>query len=129
MLAMLIERHVPAAEAIELSGAAVGPLWLRIGCRRVANRMREGESLSAAISRAGLFPPTLLAVVSWGESLPALAESLNIAAELFHSRASRQLSLVQRVAPAFAFLIVIIAVGFLVSAVITPMVRIIETLT
>ena len=129
LLATLVEREVPLPEALRLSAAAVRDVRLAAGCQQLATRVSAGQRLSEAAQDVPSLPPTFTALVAWDETMPALVQSLRSAARLFHQRAMRQLTLIQRVAPAFTFVLVLMAVGFLISAILSPIVNLINTLT
>jgi general secretion pathway protein F len=54
---------------------------LRHATERMADAIREGGSLSAAMKRAGVFPPTLVYMATSGENSGRLAPMLDRAAD------------------------------------------------
>lgn len=76
-LAILVASGAPLLRALE---AATGVLWLvpmRDAARDVAERVRQGVSLSRSLSEAKIFPPLFVHLVASGEAsgqLPALLE-------------------------------------------------------
>lgn len=128
LLALLIEQQVPLPEALRLSADVVRDPLVRRDVHRVSQRVSAGQSMAEAAQGTWL-PPTFAALAGWGESPPLLRESLVAAAELFESQAGSELKLLRAVAPALAFITVLLVVGFLISSTMMPLVKIIETLT
>ncbi len=128
LLALLVQQQIPLPEALRLAADAVGDPLLRRDVRRVSQRVEAGLGMADA-ARGTRLPATFAALAGCAESGPALASSLVAAAELFESQAENEVKLLRIVAPALAFIIVLLIVFFLVSSTMLPMVKIIETLT
>ena len=105
-----------------------GEPLLRRDLRAVTQRVAAGQSMNEAAQGTWL-PPTFAALPGWEDSSALAGESLVAAAELFESQAQAELKLLRAVAPAAAFITVLLIVGFLFSATMLPLVGIIETLT
>jgi type IV pilus assembly protein PilC len=128
LLALLIEQHVPLPDALQLAAGTLGDPPLRRDVHRLAHLISAGESMADA-ARFTRLPATFAALPGWQESPPLLAQSLRAAAELFDRQAEAELKLLRSVTPALAFIVVLLAVFFLVSSTMLPLVKIIETLT
>lgn len=79
-LATLVESAVPLVEALHAAAAVTPNRWVRDKALGVAQRVREGVSLRAAMTEAGVFPTMLVAIVASGESSGKLAPALSRAA-------------------------------------------------
>jgi hypothetical protein len=76
----LVGSAVPLVEAIHAAAAVTPNHWVRARALHVAQRVREGVSLRAAMTEAGVFPSMLIAIVASGESSGRLAPALGRAA-------------------------------------------------
>jgi general secretion pathway protein F len=79
-LATLVGSAVPLVEALHAAAAVTPNHWVRERALGVAQRVREGVSLRAAMTEAGVFPTMLVAIVASGESSGKLAPALGRAA-------------------------------------------------
>jgi general secretion pathway protein F len=79
-LATLVGSAVPLVEALHAAAAVTPNRWVQEKALGVAQRVREGISLRAAMQEAGVFPTMLVAIVASGESSGRLAPALGRAA-------------------------------------------------
>lgn len=79
-LATLVESAVPLVDALHAAAAVTPNHYVRERALHVAQRVREGVSLRAAMTEAGVFPTMLVAIVASGESSGKLAPALGRAA-------------------------------------------------
>ncbi|HVJ01631.1 MAG TPA: type II secretion system F family protein, partial [Sphingomonas sp.] len=80
-LATLVGSAVPLVEALHAAAAVTPNHWVREKALGVAQRVREGISLRAAMQEAGVFPSMLVAIVASGESSGRLAPALGRASD------------------------------------------------
>lgn len=80
-LATLVSSAVPLVEALHAAAAVTPNRWVRERALHVAARVREGISLRAAMSEAGVFPLMLTAIVASGEASGQLGPALGRAAD------------------------------------------------
>lgn len=80
-LATLVESAVPLVDALHAAAAVTPNRWVRDKAMGVAARVREGISLRAAMSEAGVFPLMLTAIVASGEASGKLGPALSRAAD------------------------------------------------
>ncbi|WP_404337525.1 type II secretion system F family protein [Sphingomonas sp. MMS12-HWE2-04] len=76
-LATLVGSSVPLVEALHAAAAVTPNHWVRQKAVGVAQRVREGISLRAAMQEAGVFPTMLVAIVASGETSGKLAPALS----------------------------------------------------
>lgn len=80
-LAIMLASGLPVLEGLRITARTVGNRVLRGATDGMADAIREGASLSSAMRRAGVFPPTLLYMASSGEESGRLAPMLERAAD------------------------------------------------
>lgn len=80
-LATVVASGLPLMEGLAITARTVGNRALREATEGMVLAIREGGSLSAAMRRAAIFPPTLLQLASSGEDSGRLAPLLDRAAD------------------------------------------------
>ncbi|MDP2167876.1 MAG: type II secretion system F family protein [Thermodesulfovibrionales bacterium] len=117
-LGFLLKAGLPMLKALELTAKSIGNTVLEVRVSAAAKRVGEGARLSQSLEG---FPPVLLQLISTGERSGRLAEVLGSAAnsyeEEFTRRVQRALSLLE---PGM-ILVMGLAVGFIVMAVLLPL--------
>jgi type IV pilus assembly protein PilC len=126
LLALLIDRKVTMPAALDLTATAIGDASLAHGCRKLAKQVQAGLPASEALSGIPQFPAVLRPLVAWGEYTSSVAESLRAASALFEERARSRLALLQSALPPVIFFFIVTLVGFMLSAVLLPLVRLFQ---
>ncbi|MGA2030726.1 MAG: type II secretion system F family protein [Thermoguttaceae bacterium] len=129
LMEMLLEQKVPLGEALRLTAGGVRDARLAAACRNVAAEVEAGRSLDESLAGDRRFPPSLIPLVQWGQRASALPEAFRAAAETFEGRTRTQAMLLEVVLPPVAFLAIITFAGFVVSAVMLPMISLISHLS
>ena len=80
-LSIMISSGLPILEGLMITAATVHNRALRAATERMADAVREGGGLSAAMRRADVFPPILVYMTASGESSGRLEPMLERAAE------------------------------------------------
>lgn len=80
-LAIMIGGGLPLLEGLRITAPTIRNQALRAATDAMANAIREGGSLSGAMRRAGVFPPTLLYMTTSGENSGRLEPMLERAAD------------------------------------------------
>ncbi len=80
-LSIMVDSGLPIMEGLAITARTVHNRVLRGATDDMVASIREGGSLSAAMKRAGVFPPTLLYMASSGENSGRLAPMLARAAD------------------------------------------------
>lgn len=113
-LAVMLASGLPLMEGLRTTAPTIGNRVLREATEGMADAIREGASLSKAMRRAGVFPPTLLYMAASGEDSGRLAPMLERAADYlereFDTFVSAAMSLLE---PA-----IIVAMGALVALIV-----------
>jgi type II secretory pathway component PulF len=136
LLALLVDMEVPLPQALELAGLGCQDSTLRYASQKAAGNVQAGAALSEALATWRQFPRSLAPMVRWGERATsrqapstALADALRTAAEMFDGRLEAQLGLLRAVVPPMSFAAVVWGALFIVSAMMLPMISLIEKLT
>ncbi|MDC7805686.1 type II secretion system inner membrane protein GspF [Luteimonas sp BLCC-B24] len=80
-LAIMLDSGLPLIEGLAITARTVGNRVLRGATGAMVTAIDEGGSLSSAMKRAGVFPPTLLYMTGSGENSGRLAPMLERAAD------------------------------------------------
>jgi general secretion pathway protein F len=115
MLAEFLDEQIPLDESLALAASGTRDPNVQNACRRAAEHVAAGGSLSGALDRRSIFPKTLVRWTQWGESNAALPDALRSAASMFTDRFDLRLQLVRAFVPAIVF-VLIAASAVLVAA-------------
>jgi type IV pilus assembly protein PilC len=111
-LGLLLEAGISLLSAIGLAIQAVPNAWIVRHMKDVPDHIRNGESLSDSLARAGTFPPLALDMIRIGESSANLQGMLGDMADFYDERVRGKIeTLVNLVEP-----VVIIFMGLAVAA-------------
>ena len=77
VLATLLFGGVPVLDAIRLAGLSAGNRVLLAASNRVADGVRDGRPVAAAMTESGAFPPVLTHMIAIGEETGDLPKMLN----------------------------------------------------
>lgn len=88
-LATMVESRLPLLEGLSLTAGTVHNRRLRLATDEIVESIRSGGSLSAAMRRAGVFPPLLTYLAASGEAAGRLDEMLERAADYLEREFSR----------------------------------------
>jgi general secretion pathway protein F len=80
-LSIMVNSGLPLMEGLAITARTVNNRVLRAATDTMVASIREGGSVSSAMRRAAVFPPTLLYMVSSGENSGRLPEMLERAAD------------------------------------------------
>jgi len=118
-LGTLLQNGVPLTSALRLSAETLGNSVAAQAVRDAQVRVREGESLAAALARSDVFPAAALRMTAVGEATGRLEEMLFRAAELYEGEVRRNLrTLVGLIEPA-----IVLGMGGLVAFVALAMIQ------
>lgn len=119
-LASLLSSGVPIIGALNMTSKVLGNTLLEAALSKAARDLTEGSPLSGSLKASGVFPPTLVHMVSTGErsgELPALLIKAADAYEKeFDSGVARALTLIEPM----MVLAMGAVVGFIVLAILLP---------
>jgi type II secretory pathway component PulF len=116
-LGSLTKGGVTILEALGVVRDTLGNELLGREIDDVTEQVKTGTSLAAPLSDSGYFPPLLVQIVSVGEQTGRLDELLLNAADTFDAEADAA-----TVFPAVLVLMVALVIGFIVAAILLPIV-------
>jgi general secretion pathway protein F len=123
-LGILLANGVPAPRAMALSGAVIGNRVLAEAVATVAARFKEGEGLSAPLSRTGRFPHLFIQLIKIGEETGRLDGLLAEIAEIYDDEVEQAVQrLIALLVPAITIAMGIV-VALIIVAVMTAMISI-----
>lgn len=128
LMALSLDMEMPLPAALRLTADAVREADLKRACRRAAERIENGTSLTEAMAASGTFPRRLQPLVEWGQRTPALADSFRAAAEMFEGEVGVQRTLLDVVILPIMLVVVVGYVGFFILALMLPLVTLISKL-
>lgn len=113
-LATMVNSGLPLMEGLAITARTVHNRVLREATERMVAAIREGGSLSSAMKRAAVFPPTLLYMASSGENSGRLAPMLDRAADYLE----REFNTFTSVAMSLLEPIIIVVLGAVVAVIV-----------
>ena len=117
-LGFLLEGGLPMLRALELSAKSVGNAVLEGRISGAAKRVAEGARLSSSLEG---FPPVLLQLIATGEKGGRLIEVLGKAADSYEEEFGRKVQQALSLLEPAMILLMGLAVGFIVLAVLLPL--------
>lgn len=128
-LAGLLVRHaVPLPDALHLSATASGDPDLRRSIAQITPALIAGKSLSAQLAADSRLPAGLAQAVTWGEDHHAVADSLQLAAEMYEARTQSQFAFATVLGPPLALSLVVCMFGFVIISLFLPLISLIGKL-
>jgi type IV pilus assembly protein PilC len=128
VLSTLLVGGIPLVQALGTASESIGTPLLARALDKAVRMVREGQSLSSALSSTGIFPGLAIDMIEVGESTGALAQMLNSVAEFYeddvNTRMQAALSLIE---PAIMIFMGIF-VAFVLIALYLPIFSIADTL-
>jgi type II secretory pathway component PulF len=123
-LAVLLENGINTVEALRLTERTVKNRSIRRALRAATERVLEGDSLSAALTRTGFFPELVLDRLAVGESTGKLAPCLRDIARHYSVLYTRRLHQLVSVLANAVLLAAFAFVGFLAYAIVSAVLRV-----
>jgi len=125
-LATLTRSGVPILNSLDIVGKTSGNKVVEEGVKSVCTSIKEGESIAEPLSKAKVFPPMVVRMISVGEQTGQLEKMLNKIAEFYEEQVDAAVSgLTSMIEPlVIAFLGIVI--GGIVIALFMPIFKITE---
>jgi type IV pilus assembly protein PilC len=115
-LATLLGGGLPLVNALDIAARSVGNRYVADQLEIVAARVREGESLAAALDGRKTFPDVAVKMAEVGEATGALQEMLNTVADFFDEEIATNLErFVTLVEPALLIIMGIVIAALLLA--------------
>ena len=115
-LATLLGGWIPLVNAIDIASQSIGNRAMAAAMVTVGDRVREGESFSAAMADRGIFPDVAIKMAEVGEATGALQEMLNSLADFYDEEIETDLwRFVTLVEPALLVIMGLVVAGMLLA--------------
>jgi len=128
VLSTLLVGGIPLVQALETAGESLGARTLKRALNQARQSVKEGQPLSGALQKTGVFPGLAIDMIEVGESTGALPAMLNSVAEFYeedvNTRMTASLALIE---PAI-MLFMGIFVAFVLVALYLPIFSLADTL-
>ena len=118
-LAALLENGITTSVALRFAERTAPNRALRARLRAATDRVLEGESLSRALSRTGVFPVLLLDRITVAEQTGNLAPGLRDVAESYRTDLDRWLAALARTVSSAVLIIAFSTVGFIAYGIVS----------
>jgi type IV pilus assembly protein PilC len=113
-LATLLGGGLPLVNALDIAAKSVGNQYMAGQLEIVSSRVREGESLAAALEKRRVFPEVAVKMAEVGESTGALQDMLNTVADFYDEEIATNMDrFVTLVEPALLVIMGIVIAGLL----------------
>ena len=117
-LSVLLENGITAAEALRMTEKQIANTVHREAFGIATGRVLEGEALSLALGRTGVFPELVLDRLAVGENTGNVVPSLKQIAVAYQKQISNQLNVFTKVIASGVLMGVFIFVGFIAFAIV-----------
>ena len=118
-LSVLLENGITAAEALRMTEKQIENRVHRAAFVVATGRVLEGEALSTALGRTGVFPDLVLDRLAVGENTGNVVPSLKQIASAYQKLISDQLNVFTKVIASGVLMAVFIFVGFIAFAIVS----------
>ena len=120
ILGTLLRNGVPMLKALEISSDSSGNVVLGKAIRDSAENISSGETLSEPLSKCGLIPSNVMAMISIAEEANNLERVLNNIADGIDKKVARQLDTMVRLIEPALLMVMGSAVLFVIVALLLP---------
>ncbi|MBL4883662.1 MAG: type II secretion system F family protein [Planctomycetaceae bacterium] len=120
ILGTLLRNGVPMLKALEISSESSGNVMLGKAIRDAAENISAGETLSEPLSKSGLIPGNVMAMISIAEEANNLEQVLNNIADKIDKKVARQLDTMVRLIEPALLMVMGSAVLFVIVALLLP---------
>ena len=115
-LATLLGGGIPLVQALDVASRSVGNRYVAGELRHIAERVREGQGLSATMRDHGVFPDVAVKMTEVGESTGSLQDMLNSLADFYDEELETSLErFVTLVEPVLLILLGIVIAALLLA--------------
>jgi type IV pilus assembly protein PilC len=128
VLGTLLVGGIPLVQALETAAESVGARILKRAIEQARKLVKEGQPLSASLSKTGIFPGLAIDMMEVGESTGALPQMLNSVAEFFEDDVNTRMSAVLALIEPAIMLFMGAFVAFVLVALYLPIFSLADTL-
>jgi type II secretory pathway component PulF len=127
-LGTLTSAGIPAVAALRITKGTLGNKAMEGVIDRVCEQVTSGQTLAEPMEKSGYFPPMLVQIVNLGERSGRLDQLLNQAAGAFEDRTEMSVKLFMTALPPLLVVALAGVVGFVVMAILLPLLQMQESL-
>ncbi len=127
-LGTLTSAGVPILQSLRIVKGTLGNKAMEIVIDDVAEQVAAGRTIAEPMEKSGYFPPMLVQIVNLGERSGKLDEMLRQAARSFEERTEVSVKLFTTALPPILVVVLACCVGFLVMAIMLPMLQLQESI-
>lgn len=120
VLGTLLRNGVPILKSLEIAREATGNLALSATIGDAAQKVQSGKSLAAPLAASGQFPREVLEMITVGEQANRLESILLDVADKLERRTHRNLDVLVKLIEPALMVVMAMAIGFLVIALLMP---------
>jgi general secretion pathway protein F len=128
-LATLLSSGVPLLSAMDIVKNILGNTVLIEVIEKARANIREGESIAVPLKRSGQFPPMVTHMIAIGERTGELENMLANVAEAYDRQVSSRIQALTSLLEPLMIVVMGGAVGFIVFAILLPILRMSQTLS
>ncbi len=122
-LGTLLKNGVPTLTALDIVQNVIGNTVLAEAVRKARENVREGESIADPLRRSGLFPPVVVQMVAVGERSGELETMLLRVSDSFDRTVETRITALMSLVEPAIILVMGIVVGFIVIAILLPILQ------
>lgn len=122
-LGTLLHSGVPTLAALDIVQSVVGNSVLAAAIHRARENVREGESIADPLRRSGLFPPVVIQMVAVGEKSGELEKMLLKISDSFERSVDTRITALMSLLEPVIILVMGLVVGFIVIAIMLPILQ------
>ncbi len=122
-LGTLTSAGVPILQSLKITKGTLGNKAMEGVIDHVSEQVAAGKTIADPMERSGYFPPMLVQIVNLGERSGKLDEMLRQAAKAFEERTETSVKLFTTALPPILVVMLACCVGFLVLAIMLPMLQ------
>jgi general secretion pathway protein F len=119
-LGTLLESGVPTLTALDIVKSIVGNTELANAVQKARENVREGESIADPLRRSGLFPPVVVQMVAVGERSGELEKMLLKISDSFDRAVETRITALMSLMEPVIILVMGLIIGFIVVAILLP---------
>lgn len=125
-LCTLVTSGLPALTALRATKATLGNRAMEQVVEEVCEQVSSGKTIADPMERSGYFPPLLTQIVGVGERSGRLPQMLAQAANVFEDRTETSIKVFTTVFPPVLIIIAAAVVGFVITAILLPLIQLQE---
>jgi type IV pilus assembly protein PilC len=122
--AMLFSSGMPMLQSLTIVGKVVNNKAVKSSMASMSDDIRKGVTLSQAIQKVPFFPPMVQSMISIGEESGSLDQMLENSAAYFEDELENDLNKMVTLIEPIMIVLMAIVVGFIILAIMLPMLQI-----